>query len=205
MSAKGRRRSRGPRRSGPAGNRDVEGGAELHSPDLDPRAAASRSSAAAGVFELDREVAAVEADLHVLEKRALRRSTRRPRMCGEQRSAERQQPPFEEVERFAGVLDRAIGLRLDVEVDEGARLLARRDQRSGDARDVAGHDLPSRRLGRSHPGLVGERGGGDPAVDAGWQQRREDADQVERVADARRVAPVRCVDAALTGVPWNGP
>ncbi len=85
-----------------------------------------------GVLVLDREVAAVEADLDVLEQRApgLVRGAGRA-SARERRTANRQQPALEEVDRLGARLEQAVGLGLDVEVDE--RSVSRRARTSAAA------------------------------------------------------------------------
>ena len=51
-----------------AGTVDVERGAELHAADLDAGGADAARAPSRGVLELDREMAAVEADADVLEQ-----------------------------------------------------------------------------------------------------------------------------------------
>ena len=157
--------------SASAGRVTVECRAELHA--ADPDAGRVRTDRAPRrVLELDREVAAVEADADVLEQESPRRgfadSERRARAAA---PPDRQQPPLEELDGFVRVLDRAVRLGLDVEMDHRAGGPA-------STRDSASATRTTLRVivsqlvvvGRRHPRLVGERRRRDAAVDAGRQQ-----------------------------------
>ena len=183
--------------AGIRGHGHVERRTELNAADLDP-GGAEAIERLRRAFELHREVAAVEAHPDVLEQRVAGVvCTRRTEGAREQRRADRQQAPLEEVERFVGVLDGAVGLGLDIEVNDRAVLLPDPDERRRDLHHMTDDRLPRSSVGRRHPWLVGHRRGRHSAVEPGRQQRRQDPDQIERVGDPRRIAPVGSVDAGL--------
>jgi hypothetical protein len=131
----------------------VESGAELNAANLDASGTESIERLA-GTFELHREVAAVEAHPDVLQQRLARLAFRDAQVAGQKRRAGREQPPLEELQGLVGVLDGAVRLGLDVEVDDPAALLAHAYQRAGDLHDVADHGRPRVAAGRGHPWLV---------------------------------------------------
>ena len=99
----------------------VQRRAQLHSSDLDscgPQPLERRCR----ILVLDGEVAAVEAEPDVILEvapRLVRIDAERRR---EHQGANREQPLLEEHDRLLGVLEDAVGLGLDVEMDEGSML-----------------------------------------------------------------------------------
>ena len=180
----------------PAAEHRPQRRAELHAADPDARPL-ERDRAPMRIFELHREVTAVEAEADVFAQvpLGLRRADAQGRR--QRRRADGQQPDARRTRSSRRCSRGAVGLRLDVEVDQRAAIAPQSDQRLGDARDVRRDRPPRLRVGAGHPGLVGQRRGRDAAVDALGQQPAQDLDQVERVADPRRIAPVRRVDVRL--------
>ena len=170
--------------------------AQLHAPDLDARGPQPLERRR-GILVLDGEVTAVEADPDVVLKMAPRIVGADPKLCGEDQRADREQPLLEERDRLVRVLENAVRLWLDVEVDEGAVLAPDAHERVGDADDVPCHRLPRLDSSAGHPGLVRQWRGRDAAIEPYGQQRPQDLDQIERVVDPGVVPPVGRVDVGL--------
>ena len=98
-----------------------------------------------GVLVLDSEVATVETDLDVLEQRAPGLVRGEAELGRERRTANRQQPSLEEIDRLGAGLEQTVGLGLDVKVDERSVIPMCPDERGGDTRDVQRHHRASRR------------------------------------------------------------
>ena len=160
-------------------------------------AASRRSIARDASSVLDGKVTAVETDLDVIEQQTSRVLFADSQGGSQLWASRRQQPPHEEVDGFVCVLDRAVRLGLDVEVDHLAGGLPDARKRLGDADDVVRDGVPLVCLRGRHPRLVGERSRRDSAFDAGRQQCLEDGDEIQRVTDARLVAPVGRVHVRL--------
>ena len=160
-------------------------------------AARRRSIAPAASSVLDREMAAVEADLDMFEKPLAGLVFSDPQRGSEERRAGRQQSLREERQRFVGVFQRAIGFGLDVEVDRSSIGLLDTDQGLGDADDVSRDRIPRRPIVDCHPRLVRERSRRDAAFSTVRQQAAQNLDQILGVTNARSIAPVRRVHLGL--------
>ena len=176
---------------------DVQGRAQLHASDsntcsLQPLQRRRR------VLVLDREVAAVEAEPDVLLQVSSRLVWTDTKRRGEHRGSDGEQPLLEERDRLIGILEDAIGLGLDVEVDERAVFAPDAHQRLGHAHDAVASSPP--RPQRRHPAIhaLYESGAVEtpPSTPLG-QERLQNSDQVERVVDPGIVTPVGRVDVGL--------
>jgi hypothetical protein len=150
-----------------------------------------------GVLVLDGEVAAVEADAHVIVQVLAGRLHTASHRCRKDRSARGEQPLLEKGDQLTARFNQAVGLRLDVEMNEFPRLPPQLHQCNRNAHDIADEHVPGFRGGFLHPWLVRQWHGRHAAVDAARQQTPEDLDQVQCVTDPRLVSPVRRVHVRL--------
>ena len=178
------------------GKVDLERRAQLHASDTDT-GALQLAQCRGGILVLDGEVAAVETELHVLLQLALSLIGIDAERRRQHPGSRVEQPVAKERHRLRRVLENAIRLRLDVEMDDLAVLAPDFYERLDDAHDVARDCFPCRRIRDIHPRFVGERRRRDAAVHSCGHERLEDANQIEGVLDPRIVAPVRRVDARL--------
>ena len=110
------------------------------------------------VLVADGDVAGVEADPQVLQQAALRLRLRNPKLCGQPRRSDRQEPRLVEVGQLAEGPQQAVRLRLDVEMNRDAPLLPQADQRGGNLNQVVDQEVPGRLVIRRRPSLY-RRGG----------------------------------------------
>src|SRR3954470_5486531 len=95
---------------------DAERRAELHSADRNSRVTKTRQRCC-GVLELDGEMAAIEAERNVIAEKLARRINRFTQRRGKSRGTVHEHSLLEERDGLVGVLQRAIRLGFDVEVD----------------------------------------------------------------------------------------
>ncbi len=120
-----------------------------------------------------------------------------PQLLRQHRPAGREQPPFEEFDRFRSVLEDAVRFGFDVQMDEDVVARSDVDERLSDLHDIPSHRFPHARSCRGHPRFVGEGCRGHAAVHACRQELRENLNEVQRVLHARGIAPVGRVDVGL--------